>query len=366
MPDAGYASAAMQFVGMVSSAVGAHDAAVSQKMAISAQAQMDKINARSSALAMNGQADLELINQKAGFEAMSFNSSMNTLNTEARIFDAKSGASLNMLGAETSAAMTTLQAGTHVALSTIQSGMQTDALEVGAHMAEQSAGLLELQAESTMLHGEWREQDSRMQYAQAKSRATVQMARGNLDMSEGTPLAQKVSIDVMSERAATMIQQDTLMQAFGQRTQASNSLLDAGIKRAQAKTITSMTAIQNTADLSIADMQAKGVVQQAALKSALTDMNAEFELHLAQSQSDWTAAMVHAGTLTAEAAANYKHTMATVLEENASASAAVKQAMSDGISPNIAFMNSILGSSGQVASSWYNVSRTTSGSGFKG
>jgi hypothetical protein len=383
MPDSfGSAGVALQFVGMISSAVGAHDAAVSQKMAISAQAQMDKINARSSALAMNGQADLELINQKAGFEAMSFNSSMNTLNTEAHIFDAKSGASLNMLGAENSAAMTTLQAGTQAsltltnaysksAISAIQSGMQTDALEVGAHMADQNANLMELQAQSTLLHGEYREQDSRMQYAQAKSRATVQMARGNLDMSEGTPLQVKVGIDVMSERAAIMIQQDTLMQAFGQRTQASNSLMDAGIKRAQAQSITSMTAIQNSTDIKMAetqaatgiklgDMAAASTLQQAALKTALTDMNSEFEMHTAQSQSDWTAAMSHAGMLNAEAAAAYKHTMATVLETNSAASAAVKQAMADGISPNMAFLSSVLGSAGQVANSWYTMNKVGS------
>lgn len=382
MPDSsmGNFGMGMSIAGMFVSAVGAHDAAVSQKLAISAQAQLDQLNARSTAMAMNGQADLDLMNQKAGFESMTYGSTMNMLSTERNIFDAKSGATLNTISADNSAAMITMQAGTQAsltltnayskaAISDIQAGMQSDALEVGAHVSEQSANLLDLQAQSSLLHGEWREQDSRMQYAQAKSRATVQMARGNVDLSEGTPLAQRVGIDLMSERAAIMIQQDTLMQAFGQRTAAANSLLDAGIKRAQAQSITSMAKISNTADISMAetqaatgkalgDMQATSVVQQASLKSALTDMSAEYDLHLAQSQSDWTAAMVNAGMIEATAAENYKHTMADVLEKNSAAAGAVKDAIAAGISPNGAALASILGSAGQVANTWYSTKKT--------
>lgn len=378
-PAFGNAGFALQVVGMVSSAVGARDAAKSQRIVLDAQAQMDKLNARSAAMAMNGAADLDLINQKAGFEGMRFGSSMNMLSTQRNIFDAKSGAAFNVANAQTGAAMTLLQAGTQAALTLenagakatineIQTGSQVQALEIGAHMAEQSAQLLDLQAESTMLHGEWREQDSRMQYAQAKSRATVQMARGNLDMSEGTPLAQKVGIDLMSERAAIMIQQDTLAQAFGQRMQASNNRLDAGIKRAQAQSVSAIAAITRATDSTMAEMQAStgmklatmsadSTVQQAQIKSALTDMSAEFELRIAQSENDWTEAMIAAGMLNAEAAADYKHTMAKVLEENSSAAAVVKEAMAAGISPNSAFTASILGGAGQVASSWYNLKK---------
>lgn len=348
----------MAAAGMLVAAVGAHDAAVSQKLAISAQAQLDQLNARSTAISMNGQADLDLMNQKAGFESMTFGSTMNTLSTERNIFDAKSGAALSTLAADTQASLTLSSAAGRAAIGTIQAGMQSEALDVGAHVAEQNAQVLELQAQSSLLHGEWREQDSRMQYAQAKSRATVQMARGNVDLSEGTPLAQRVGIDLMSERAAIMIQQDTLMQAFGQRTAAANSLLDAGIKRAQSQTVLSMSKISNTFDLAIAGTQAASVVQQAALKSALTDMGAEYDLHMAQSQSDWTAAMVNAGMIEATAAANYKHTMADVLEKNSAAAGAVKDAVAAGISPNGAALASILGSAGQVANTWYNLKKT--------
>lgn len=378
-PAFGNGAFAMQVVGLVSSAVAARDAAKSQRLALDAQAQLDKLNARSSAMAMRGAADLDLINQKAGFEGMQFNSTMNTLSTQRNIFDAKSGAALNTMNAQASAAMTLLQASTQSALTLenagakaaineIQTGAQVQALDVGAHMAEQNAQLLDLQAESTMLHGEWREQESRMQYAQAKSRATVQMARGNLDMSEGTPLAQKVGIDLLSERAAIMIQQDTLAQAFGQRMQASNSRLDAGMKRAQAQSVSAIAAITRTTDATMANMQATtgmqlatmsadATVQQAKIKSALTDMNAEFELHMAQSESDWTDAMVAAGLANAEAGAAYKRTMATVLEENSSAAAAVKEAMAAGISSNAAFTATLLGGAGQVANTWYNLNK---------
>lgn len=355
--DFGSFGMGLSIAGMFMSAVGAHDAAASQKLAISAQAQLDQLNARSTAMAMNGQADLDLMNQKAGFEAMGFNSAMNLLGTKAQIFDAKSGAQLNMLNAETSAGMTLLSANTRAALADIQAGMQTQSLEVGAHIADQNASLLDLQADSTMLHGEWREQDSRMQYAQAKSRATVQMARGNLDLSEGTPLAQRVGIDLMSERAAIMIQQDTLMQAFGQRTAASNARLDAGLKRAQAQTITSMTSIQNASDLGMADLAASSALRQATLKTALTDIDSQFQMQMSLSAGEWTQAMMQAGMLEANAAAVYKHTMATVLEQNASAAASVKQAMAAGISPTTSVISSILGSAGQVAGSWYNFNK---------
>jgi hypothetical protein len=374
---AGFGSFGMglQIVGMASSAIGAYYGAQGQKQALSAQAELDKINARSTAMAMNGQADLDLMNAKAGFESMQFGASMNMLGTERNIFDAKSGAALNTLNATTASAATILQAGTQASLTLtnaygraavneIQAGMQSQALDVGAQISQMNAGLLELQAQSTMLHGEWREQDSRLQYAQAKSRATVQMARGNLDLSEGTPLQMRVGIDVMSERAAIMIQQDTLMQAFGQRQQASNLQLDAALKHAQAQGVLAVSAAQNKAEITLAEAAASGAVtlaqlqanamtQQAALKSALTDMGAEFDLKIAQSQSDWTAAMAHAGMLQAEAAAQYKHTMADVLVKNSSAAAAVKTALADGISPGMAAFSSILSGAGQVARNWY-------------
>jgi hypothetical protein len=363
MPDTsgfgGNFGAGMMFVGAISSAVGSHDAAASQKLMLGAQAQMDRLNAQSSSMAMNGQADLELINAKAGFEAMSFNSTMNMAGVKENVFNQTAGAQLNELNSSTQAGMTLTAAYSHAALGTLQASAQSDALEVGAHIAEQNAAFLELQAQSTLLHGQYAEQNSDLQYAQAKSRATVQMGRGNIDMSEGSGLMTKVGIDVMSQRAAIMIQQDTLMQAFGQRQQASNMTVDAGLKRAQAATVMAMGKINADTDIKMGDIQAGSIMQQAHLKTALTAMNSEFEVTTAQAQSDWTASMVSAGLLNAEAGAKYKHTMAKVMLDNASAASMIKSTMADGISPTNAFISSALGSAGQVANAWYSNNRTT-------
>lgn len=350
---------ASMVIGAVSSAVGARDAANMQGIMLSAQAQMDKINARSSAMAMNGQADLDFINQKSGFEAMSFNSTMNMMGVKENIFNQEAGAQMNMLGAESSAAMTITSSYSHAALGILQSTSQANSLNTGAQIDEQNAALMEMQAQSTLLHGETAEQNSDMQYAQVKSHATVQMARGNIDMAEGAGVMQKVGIDLMSQRAADLIKQDTLMQAFGQRVQESNMRMSAGQKRAQAASVLEMGKVQAATDIKLGDMSAAATLQNAQLKSALTHMNSEFELGTAQAQFDWTSSMMKAGMVNAEAGLAYKHTMAEILVKNSAASAAIKNALASGINPDSAFLSSLLSGAGQVANSWYQMNRTT-------
>lgn len=62
----------------------------------------------------------------------------------------------------------------------IQATGQAEALEYSAQVDQLQAQLAELQAQSALLQGERKEQSSREQYAQAKSKATASMAARGL------------------------------------------------------------------------------------------------------------------------------------------------------------------------------------------
>lgn len=302
---------------MLNSAVGARASAKAQQQAVKAQAQLDFINARASASALDAQADLDSINAKAVFDA-------NTSQTKL---------------ARTAAQTDALEIRTSAEIDTIRAGVAAASMEADATMAEQSAALYELQAQSSLLLGQLEEQQSRLQFAQVKSKQTATMAGRGLDLGEGTPLAVLTGTDLMSENSAIGIQQRAFLAALGYRTKEASALGDAAGRRYQAA-MTQASARLNT-DLS--EIRADAIV---------ANINAA---------ADAQDALAAAGLANAEAAADMKRVNAETFRINSTAANRVRVAQADGISPSSAFNTTLLAGAGQVAGSWYQYAKSTKG-----
>lgn len=305
----------LQAAGMGMQAAGSYWGARMQSSAIQHSAVMDQINANSSALALTGQADLELLNAEAQASAA-------RASADFGVVQAEHDANLARQGAEIRA---------------VRAGAQSAQAEASAQMDELSAQLSELQALSILQRGEYKEQDSRMEFAREKSKATASMAARGLDLGEGAPLSIRAGYDLMSENTAIRIQQAVLADAFGQRMQAQASRVGAAGKRA-------------TAALSLAESE---------LDTKMANINADYGVSSATAQSTATKALAAAGLLNARAGADYKKTMASVMRDNASAAAMIKQVMGSQIDPFMAGLTSLIGGAGQVAQSWYRYTQTT-------
>lgn len=283
-----------------------------QAQAIRHQAAMDVYNARSSALTLTGQADLDWVSAQAQRNA--------TL----------TGAEFSVLSAQAQADQSMARA----QIAQVEAGGRAAALEYSAQADELQARLSELQAQSSLLQGERREQGTRLQYAQAKSKATASMGARGIDLGQGSALAVRNSIDLMSERDAIAIQQDTLMAAFGHRTQAMQAQLSAQGKRAQAG----------------------ATVAAAASQVGLAKTEANYSTSMARINADATVALSAAGLVSTQATGDYQRAVAGIMVNNASAASLVRGSMAPtytGASGSSAAFGSLLGSSSSMFNSWY-------------
>ncbi len=313
----GFNSAQMAQAGLITSVAGAAQSAVgsyygakTQKNTMLMQAQAAQYDANSAALAMTGEAALQSINAQAVY-----NSSI-------------TGAEFSKLAAQQAADQMRNQA----KINTMRAGNAAAVSEMGAQIDDRNAALNELQAQAVLLRGEYKEQDTRMQYAQAKSKATAALGKGNIDMGQGAGLSVRAGYDLMSENTAIQIQQSVLMDAFGQRVAAMNNQTSAAAKR----------------------MSAANSVQMASIESGMANADADFTLSTAQASYQAAKALAGAGLLNDEAAAQYKTTMAGVMRDNASVAAMIKRNTAGGVSPSSAAFGSLLSGAGQVAQAWYN------------
>lgn len=311
------AAAALQIGGAVNSAIGAQSAAQGQRDALTAQAGLDVINARSAASSLDAQAGLDSINAQAVFGATGAQAAFDRISSEGSALTLRTEAAIGASRAQTTAA----------------------GLEAGAVMADNSAKLQELQAQSALLTGEREEQGVRLQTAQLKSRQTATMAARGLDLGEGTPLAVLTSTDLMGEHTAIGIQQQALLAALGHRTQAANAATEADVKRLQA----SMVEAGSRLDTTLATTRADTLVANA------------------NAAADAKIALASAGLANAEAAAAMKRVTAETLRINSSAAASVRRAQAAGIDPTSAAASSLLAGAGQVAGNWYLYNKSTAG-----
>lgn len=300
--------------GVANSAVGSYYGAKTQKNTMLMQSQAAMADANSSALAMTGEAALESLNAQASYNASLVGAEFSRLDAQQRADGLRNNARI----------------------SGIRASISASSAEAGAQIDERNAQLNELQAQSVMLRGQQKEQDTRMQYAQAKSKATASMAARGLDLGEGAALQVRAGYDLMSENTAIQIQQSVLMDAFGQRVAAMNNLTSAGNKRANAAATMSM----------------------ASLEAGLANADADFTVSSANAAADAAQALAKAGLINADARSQYKTTMAGIMKDNASVAALIRQTTAGGISPSGAAFGSLISGAGQVAQAWYNYSKT--------
>lgn len=298
-----------QGFGAVTGALGAYQGVRAQGQVLRHQAALDTQNAKASALTMTGQVDLDLVGAEAQHNA--------TL----------AGAEFSVLSAQAQAA----QGVGRAAIAAAQAGGEAAAMEFSAQVDDMQARLSELQAQSSLLHGERREQSSREQHAQAKSKATASMAARGLDLGEGSARAVRTSVDLMSERSAIAVQQDALLAAFGHRMQGEMAQLSAASKRARAG----------------------AAVAGAAAQLAMAKTDAQYASNMARINADATAALSAAGLVSAQATGDYRRNMAGVMLTNASVAAQVRGATAHAYSPGGAAFGSLLGSSASMFKQWY-------------
>lgn len=319
-------SMAGQGFGAGASAVGAYYSsevaginADMQRSALEHQASMDLYNARSQGAATRGQADLNWLGAQSEYQVAQTSATITELKGQQEGWELRANAQLSALQAQDKAY----------------------SLTVGAEIDDQQARLYELQAQAALLNGQQREQDSRLQYAQAKSKATASMAARGIDIGEGSALAVRNSSDLLSERAAIQIQQNTVMQAFGNRVQASNAQLSAAGKRYQAGMALTTSGMQ----------------------TSLADSRAQFAENTASADARTVRALAGAGLLNAQATRDYSHAMAGIAEQNATAASMVRRAsatgLSVGTSPWLAAGTSLITSGTQMARSWYDYNKQT-------
>lgn len=318
--SAGFAG---QVGGAAMSAVGSYYGQQINQIGVDTQAQnvkhqaaMDVIGAKSSALTLTGNADIALLNSQAQYNATLAGADFSVLSAQSQAFDMIGQAKLNA----------------------VRASGQATSLEISAQGDDMQARLAELMAQSDLLRGERNEQASRLQYAQAKGKANVQFARGNIDLGQGSALAVRNSLDLSNERAAIAIEQDTMLAAFGHRSQSAQASLSAHSKRAQAGAL----------------------MASASLETALAESKAAYTVKMADINANATRTLAAAGMVTARAENVYKHTVAGIMVDNASAAALVtvsRAPMYSG-SAGASFFSSLLSSAPGVARSWYDYLKT--------
>lgn len=125
---------------------------------------------------------------------------------------------------------------------------QKSSLELAADLDEINARISERAAQGELLRGEREYQASRLRTAALKSRQRVAMAANGIDLSEGTAVNVLTSTDYIGEVDANEIRANAVKAAWGYRTQASNSLSSATMRRASASGINpTMSAFSNAA-----------------------------------------------------------------------------------------------------------------------
>ena len=347
-----------QVAGAASSAVGAYYGAQVNEIAVQTQGQairhqaaMDIYNARASALTMNGQADLDMLSAHAQHNATLTGADFSTLAADSNRAYGEFQVGLSLTQAEAKAASLTQRA----AIGLLNAQGDAAALEYSAQADDLSATLAELQAQSALFRGERTEQSSRQKYAQAKSSATASMAARGLDLGQGSALAVRNSMDLMSERAAIEIQQDALLAAFGHRVQKAQAELGAQAKRTRAASAVSSASLS----ASLAKADAAYGLGMARVEADAARAGLDAQASMARVNAEATRALSAAGLVSAQATTDYQRAVAGIMVDNASAASLVRTAsvpVYSGSASGAAF-GSLLGSAGSVTRSWYAYNR---------
>lgn len=288
-----------------------YNAAASQRQVLMAGADMDKITAGSRWEAAQTYGALADINAQVKFEA-----SVNH-------------AELGRIAAQDEA----LQTRAAAVVSSLHAQSTIIGLEAAADIDRNNALLAETSAQASLLQGGQAETESRVKYAEAKANETLRLARGNIALDEGSALAVRAGIDVMSENQAIQIQQKAVLAAFGHRVAEQNYLTDAGAKESQA-----------------------GVIGEAStLQTDLSNARANFIVSLGNANADLATSLASAGLSNDKAMISLSVAGASVDFNNAVAAADTKHTFAESIDPAAAGAAAMLGGYASLAQSGSNL-----------
>lgn len=112
---------------------------------------------------------------------------------------------------------------------------QKSGLQFQADIADINAQMSDLSARQTMLQGQREEQKVRLATGNVKAGQRVALAANGIDIANSpTALAQLTTTDVIGEIDAMTVAENALRSAWGYRTQAGNSRIEAAVKRGVA------------------------------------------------------------------------------------------------------------------------------------
>lgn len=306
-----------QTAGVGISAIGAYFSSSGQQTALSTQAGLDAVNARSVYSASIAQSGLDWINAQMSVADTRFRADMSVSEARARSSNMLAQSEIRSAAAQDSAAL---------------AGMS-------AQIDDNQAHLDELMAQSALLHGQWDEQAIRMKTAQAVSQRRTMLAARGVALGYGTAVTVVASPEVEGEMQIARAREGALMSALGHRTSAANSAISGAVKRARG---------------------AAGV-RQAEMEQSVTRVQATSLTELSIAEADFRKAMADAGLANAKAALDVRNALAEGNLANAQAATDTKRATADSISPWLSATSSLLSGMGSVAESWYRYNKTVGG-----
>jgi len=305
---------AAQVAGVATSTIGAFYSTLGQKNALASQSALDVINARSVFAASEQQLGLDWINAQLGFSSVVHNANMDVLGAQMKA---------DMMRGESE-------------ISLIRAGASASSAMAAAQIDDNEAYMAELRAQSSLLHGQWDEQDVRMKSAQVKSKRRTRLAASGIDLGAGTTAAVLTSDEVIAETEVTKVREKALLAALGYRQAAVNAGISANAKRAQAG----------------------ATMAAASLSAALTESQATSLTAMAIADADYKKAMADAGLANSKAAVDLRRVLAEGNLANAEASAESRRTTADNMSPWLSATSSLISGAGKVAESWYRYNRT--------
>jgi len=255
-------------------------------------------------------AGLMKIGAQSNLEAATTRSGIEGINAQLKYDYAVNQAEMSRVGMQ----MQTEDIKGQAAVNQIRASGMVAALTAGAAIDQLHARFEGLQAQSSLLQGQQREQASDEAFAMQKSTETAKLAAGNIDMSVGTSAAVRTSIDVVSAQQAIIIQQRAAMDAFGHNVNAmadnmsaAGKLGEAAMTQEGATVTTALADSKSTAMLKISDANVD--LAKALASAGLSNDKAIIGYSLGMAGIDYNNKVAQAGTSLAVASAINPHSV---------------------------------------------------------
>lgn len=123
---------------------------------------------------------------------------------------------------------------------------QASSLKFQADIADINARIAELGAQSELAAGEKQVAALTLKAGQVKSSQRAAMAANGIDLGEGSAAEVQASTDIMKDIDKDTITANAIRSAWGYRTQATNSQIEALTKRATASGISPLGSVASS------------------------------------------------------------------------------------------------------------------------